>query len=63
MQLSVTWVQPSELLAIRVKRVTDISGGEEALDATELALRREVKGEDILRGFRDRMQRLGYRRL
>ena len=53
--MSVTWVQPSELLAFRVKRVADINGGEEALDVTGLALRREVKGEGILWGFRDRM--------
>ena len=33
----------------------DINGVEEVLDATELELRREVKDEDILCGFRGQM--------
>ena len=49
MLLSLLW---DNLLAFRVKRMVGIDGVEEELDTTELDLRREVKGEDVLWGFR-----------
>ena len=49
MQLSPIW---DNLLASIVERMVGTDGVEEVLDATELTLRREVKGEDVLWGFR-----------